>query len=217
VLDKTVTGNMRGSIESTAKSFAELREKSKAEIIEIEKIEKQLAADSQKIGSESGDLAKRFKDYARFTAVDRDAKLQKEFGGGEGQILTDDNVTKLVAALEKKDLSAGSAVIVDALATRTAEALAKVTATAPAAVKVPGTAGGTPAAEEEAAATAPARGTATASGDMAIKVKIDFDMGEMKGLIKDALVEAVTGGIRLDQPSGTRPAGPYNFVLESRN
>lgn len=220
-LNKNVASGMQGSIETTVKSFAELREKSKAEIVEIDKIEKQLAADSQKLGSESGDLTKRFKDLTGFRLDERAAKLQKEFGGGEDQILTDANVTKLVEALEKKDFAAGNEVVAEALATRAAEALARVTATAPAAPAVPTASAGTTATatvEAEAAEAAPARGaSAAASGDMAIKVKIDFDMTEMKDIIKATMVEAITGGITLVLPSGGRTAGTYNFVLENQS
>ena len=246
-LDKTVTGNMKGSIETTIKSFAELKEKLKAETVEIDKIEKQLAEDSKKIGSESGDLTKKFKDLTGYSERDREALLQKEFGGGEGQILTDENVTKLVAALEKKDLSAGSAAITEALNASAAAALAKATAakattpavpTAPAgaaavapaapatpAVAVQPTAPEVPPASAPAgtgATTAPgpagaatAAGTTTASGDMAIRVKIDFDSGELGKLIEAQVKSVITNGTQIDSGNaGGRMAGTYTIALK---
>lgn len=233
----SVTKNMTAAVAASAQSFADIREKSKAEIVEIDKIEKQLAADSKKIGTESDAVIKRFKDYVGFRPEDRDRELQKQFGGGTGQILTNENVTALVAALEKGDLDAGGKVIIDATEALKATALEKFSAEpqvpAPVAPVAPAAA---PAAAPPAVAVPPAPApvpppapapapapaapppapvaAAGATGDLAIKVKIDFDMGALKEMINSALVTAAEGGIALTQAVGPRTAGTYRFALE---
>jgi hypothetical protein len=252
-----VTNNMKSSIMSTATSFAELREKSKAEIAKIDKeiadakvkvdekdkttfeskikalaerraalqaetaksdaIEKQAALDAVKIENEAGDLTKRFKDYARYDPVQRAKLLQQDFGGGEGQALTNDNVAKLTAALENQDIAGGSQVLVDAIAALNTRALSAATAIAPAAPQVPAAAEATAAATTAAAAAATVRGPTTATGDMAIKVKIDFDMSELNSMIKTSVEDAITGNIRITEDkvasAGVGSAGEYKIAF----
>ena len=206
------------TFESKIKALAERRAALQAETAKSNEIEKQAVLDAVKIENEAGDLTKRFKDYTGYDSNQKAALLQKEFGGGEGQALTNDNVTRLTAALEKQDIVGGGQVLVDAIAALNTKALSAATAIAPGAPQVPAAASAeATAAATTAAVAATARGPITATGDMAIKVKIDFDMNELNSIIKTSVEDAITGDIKIAEDkvgaAGVATAGMYKIAF----
>jgi len=232
---KAFAASAKATLESVAKTsidagalFDKLRKEHESKIKEISKFEKDLIAEQKSRMTEAKNVEEELKNQLlSYNVNEASENVQKKFGGGANEKLTDDDVAKVLEGVLKGNTGVLAEVAMSGMSDKLKEAATKYaasaastsTATTPASAAAAGT--GTPAVPGASAPAAevarPAAGPIAADGNLNIKVKLELVKDDLIALIKsEILPEAIAGGITLNNDVGSYSRGNYQFVLDEK-